>query len=278
MKMIELPESITLADQIDTKFQGKKLIRIIPAFTPHKLAWYYGDPKKYEPLLAGKVITRTKSVGGIIEISADNATLLFSDGVGLRVYSDSNKLPPKHQLLIEFDDSTYLVASIRMYGGIVCFTDGVYENKYYSLAKQKPSPLSQHFNKEYFNTIISIPELQNKSAKFFLATEQRIPGLGNGVLQDILFAAKIHPKRKISSLSSKEKCGLFHAIKSVLKEMVRNGGRDTEKDLYGNSGGYKTKLCKNTVGRPCPVCSTVIEKSSYLGGSIYFCINCQKMM
>lgn len=276
--MIELPESITLADQINIQFRGKKMLRIIPALTPHKLTWYHGDPQKYGQFLAGKVITGAAGVGGMVEISAENATMLFSDGVGLRLYSDNNKLPPKHQLLIEFDNATFLVASVRMYGGIVCFTDGVYENKYYSLAKEKPSPLSQQFNKEYFNTLISIPEIQNKSAKFFLATEQRIPGLGNGVLQDILFTARIHPKRKIITLSLKEKDALFQAIKTVIKDMIRNGGRDTEKDLYGNYGRYKTKLCRNTVGHTCPVCSTVIEKSSYMGGSIYFCNHCQKLI
>jgi len=58
--------------------------------------------------------------------------------------------------------------------------------------------------------IISSDDLQNKSIKFLLATEQRIPGLGNGVLQDILFKAKIHPKRKVADLSEKNKCELFH--------------------------------------------------------------------
>jgi formamidopyrimidine-DNA glycosylase len=42
------------------------------------------------------------------------------------------------------------------------------------------------------------------SAKAFLATEQRIPGLGNGVLQDILFTAGIHPKRKMAAISEEE--------------------------------------------------------------------------
>ena len=35
------------------------------------------------------------------------------------------------------------------------------------------------------------------SAKAFLATEQRIPGLGNGCLQDILFRAGLNPRKKL---------------------------------------------------------------------------------
>ena len=59
--------------------------------------------------------------------------------------------------------------------------------------------------------------------------------------------------------------------------MAAEGGRDTEKDLYGENGGYHTILSKNTVGKPCPVCGSFIKKESYLGGSIYICESCQRL-
>ncbi len=96
------------------------------------------------------------------------------------------------------------------------------------------------------------------TAKAFLATEQRIPGLGNGVLQDILWTAKIHPK-------------------SIIAEMAALGGRDTERDLFGQWGGYKTILSKNTVGQPCPACGSDIRKEAFLGRAIYYCEGCQKV-
>lgn len=55
------------------------------------------------------------------------------------------------------------------------------------------------------------------SVKVLLATEQRIPGLGNGVLQDILFNAKINPKREINSLTDIDKSALLQSIKMTLK-------------------------------------------------------------
>lgn len=58
-------------------------------------------------------------------------------------------------------------------------------------------------------------------------------------------------------------------------EMVTSGGRDTEKDLFGITCGYPTKMSKNTVGQPCPVCGTTIEKANYMGGSVYYCQTCQ---
>jgi formamidopyrimidine-DNA glycosylase len=78
-------------------------------------------------------------------------------------------------------------------------------------------------------------------------------------------------------LSELEKRDLFHSLKITLKKMTDLGGRDTEKDLFGKIGGYKTILSKNTLDLPCPKCSGKIEKESYMGGAVYFCPNCQKL-
>ena len=102
-----------------------------------------------------------------------------------------------------------------------------------------------------------------------MATEQRIPGLGNGVLQDILFCAHIHPKRKMNTLSSADLDALYGYVKSLLREMAVRNGRDTETDLYGCKGGYKTILSRNTVDQPCPLCCGAIRKEAYMGGSVY---------
>jgi formamidopyrimidine-DNA glycosylase len=59
--------------------------------------------------------------------------------------------------------------------------------------------------------------------------------------------------------------------------MAAEGGRDTETDLYGQPGGYKTVLSKNTAGTACPKCGTMIIKEAYMGGSIYYCAGCQPL-
>jgi formamidopyrimidine-DNA glycosylase len=274
--MIELPEAAVLAKQISETIVGKKIKDIIAAQTPHKLAWYFGDPQEYKSLLVGKVISGATSYGGQVEITAGKAKLLFSDGVNLRYYNKGAKPPDRHQLLLEFDDGSYLVGWVQMYGGLSAFPEGENDNKYYLIAKEKPSPLSNEFNEAYFKSLFD-GSTAKLSLKAFLATEQRIPGLGNGVLQDILFNSKIHPKKKAGTLSASDQRVLFHSIKNILTEMTVKGGRDTENDLFGTPGAYRTRLSKNTVGEPCPTCSTIIQKEAYLGGSIYYCAGCQSI-
>ena len=96
-------------------------------------------------------------------------------------------------------------------------------------------------------------------------------------MQDILYNAGIHPKRRIDTLTDGEREALFQSIKSTLEEMTAQGGRDTTKDLFGRPGGYSTRLSQATIDRPCPVCDGTIVKQAYMGGSIYFCDGCQRM-
>lgn len=277
LTMIELPEARTLADQLNKTVKGKWIAEVVAVQSPHKLTWYHGDPQEYPKLLAGKKIGQAEAYGGLVEIEIEEVRAVFSDGVNLRFHAQGEKRPPKHQLLLEFTDGTGLSASVQMYGGIQCFRDGELDNPYYQVAKAKPSPLSGEFDQAYFDSLITSPEVQKLSAKAFLATEQRIPGLGNGVLQDLLYLAKVHPKQKVRDLSAKERESIFSSLKNTLAEMTAQGGRDTEKDLFGRPGGYKTRLSKNTAGKACPVCSSPIIKESYLGGSIYYCAGCQKL-
>ncbi|MFC1927535.1 DNA-formamidopyrimidine glycosylase family protein [Chloroflexota bacterium] len=274
--MIELPEAAVLAKQINETVVGKKIKNVIAAHTPHKLAWYFGDPQEYKGLLTGKVVSGATSYGGQVEITAGKAKLAFSDGVNLRYYNKGAKLPDKHQLLLEFDDGSCLVGWVQMYGGLSAFPEGKNDNKYYIVAKEKPSPLRSDFDEDCFRSLFD-KDTAKLSLKAFLATEQRIPGLGNGVLQDILFSAKMQPKKRAGTLSATEQKVLFDATKKTLLEMTAKGGRDTENDLFGRPGAYKTKLSKNTLGQPCPVCGALIKKEAYLGGSIYYCARCQRI-
>jgi formamidopyrimidine-DNA glycosylase len=274
--MIELPESVVLAKQIKQTVAGRKIKSVTAASSPHKFAWYHGDPGNYPELLENKTIDGACSRAGMVEISTMDSRIVMGEGANIRYHAEGEKRPKKHQLLLEFDDGSALSGSIQMYGGFWCFPDGDFDYKYYLLAKEKPTPLSSEFDNDYFLSLVT-DNTYKLSVKAFLATEQRIPGLGNGVLQDILFKARTHPKRKIRDMDSKGMDGLLQSVKQTLEEMTNRGGRDTEKDLFGKPGGYATKMSRNTVGKPCQECGKTIVKESYMGGTVYYCPRCQNI-
>ncbi len=273
--MIELPEAVVIAQQITGTLAGKQIVQAVANASPHKFAWYTGDPAGYGRLLAGKTIRDAAAYGNHVEIQADDMLLVLSTPI--KYHAAGEKRPQKHQLFLEFNDGTAASCTVQMWGALLCFRQdekgGLPD---YHIAKQKPPPLSEAFDRAYFDNLLPA-DAGTTSAKAFLATEQRIPGLGNGVLQDILWTAKIHPRRRMVDLSAEDMQAMYDAVKSVLQDMTAQGGRDTERDLFGRPGGYKTILSKNTVGTPCPTCGTIIEKQPYLGGSIYVCQGCQRL-
>ncbi len=274
--MLEIPESKTIGSQAGSTLANKRILDVITATSPHKFAFYNGDPEEYVKLLAGKEIKSANGHGMFVDLHcADDVSIIIGEGTNVRYFSSFEQRPEKHQLLIVFNDGSCMAFTVAMYG-LIWACRGVFDNPYHKISLKSISPLDDAFDESYFDRIgENAPK--NISMKALLATEQRIPGVGNGVLQDILFNSGIHPRQKKSALTDSRKGQLFNSLKTTLKRMTDLGGRDTEKDLFGQAGGYKTVLSKNTLKSPCPGCGGTIRKEPYLGGAVYFCPVCQKL-
>lgn len=272
--MIEYPEAICLTKSLREAAVGKVIETVYPPSYTHKFCWFHGDVTEYDQLLKGRSIVDVQAVGIFVEIHfEEDYRLNFHDGVNVRLLTPEEKAPRKYQLMITFTDGCSLVFTVAMYGSINCYQKD-FDNKYYIMNKSRILPLSKEFTKDHFDRLIA--EIKpSASVKALLATEQRIPGLGNGVLQDILFHAQINPKKKVSTLTDPEREQLFDSIAVVLTEMIEKGGRDTEKNIHGTPGDYPVILSKNTYHSPCPRCGGEITKQAYMGGSVYFCSKCQ---
>lgn len=278
--MIEAPEARVIAAQITDTLQSRTVTDVIANTTPHKFAFFHGDPDTYAALLTGRIIEGAIAVGGMVQINFSGGTrFVLADGSRPRYITPGGKLPQKHQLLIAFDDESCLVFCVQMYGMLwAAAADDNLTHDYYLTALERPNLYSESFTEDYFNELTSDPALQKKSVKALLATEQRIPGLGNGVLQDMLLTAGIHPKRKISTLNANDISRLYRAVRLTADEMLRLGGRDTENDIFGNKGGYVTRLGAKALGEFCPVCGVgPVRREAYLGGNIYYCPECQPL-
>lgn len=272
--MLEIAECYVISDQLNQTINGKVIQNVYANSSPHKFAFYFGEPKNYHKLLSGRTVDSVTALAGYIEITLGNAKILIGEGTNTRYFKCDDDIPKKHQLHIEFEDFSSLVCTVQMYGCMWAYKEGENDNYYYTVAKQNPSPLCDEFNWDYFQNIINNAK-PNLSAKALIAAEQRIPGLGNGTMQDILFNSGINPKRKIDTLSDADKKNLFVSIKRTIFDMAVKGGRDTEKDIFGIPGGYTTILSKKTMKYPCPICGETIIKQAYMGGNIYYCPTCQ---
>ena len=287
-KMIETPEAIAFSKQINETLVGKRIIEAIRGYTPHKFAFPMADTKQvgaeysnedFNEILRGKTILKSWSNGNIILVQMDTDYLLSLGCGGEKIiYHENEKtIPKKHQLLLKFEDDTYLSVTISGWGEVRLLKT-IELDKHTHIGYERIDPYSKEFTFEVFNQLINdIPEKKTIRTKAFFITEPGFRGIGNGVIQDIFYLAKIHPKRKINTLSIEERKFLYKTFREELQKMAEQGGRDGEKDLFDNWGGYKRKLHSKIVGKPCIFCKEAIVKEQFGGGSIYYCPQCQKI-
>jgi len=275
-KMIELPEARTIAKDLEKEILGKTIRDVSGNYTGHKFTFYYKDPNEYKNQLIGKKIAKINERNYYVEFEIEDYKLIMRDGVNIRYYDNKQTIPEKSKLLLSFDDSSFINITVAMYGFIgVVKNDENMNDKYYDMEIKGIGVLDQEYTFEYFKSLIN-DTTKKLSAKAFLVTGQRILGIGNGVVQDILFNAKIHPKKKIQNMSDAEIEALYNSSKNTIITMIEQGGRDTEKNIYGEYGKYKTILSSKTYkNSKCPNCGNAFKKENYLGGSIYYCEECQ---
>ncbi len=276
--MIELPEAAVIARQIQATLSGKRILEGGQGNAPHKFAFYTGSAEYYAETLKDKVITGAQPNGRMIRVTLDSGHILVlgEGGEQILYHTADDALPKKYQFWLRFADRSCLTVSVQGWGAALLFAPG--EINHHSFAgRQELSPLDEGYTYDYFLGLFQqLKATDSASAKTFMITKPGVWGVGNGILQDILLVAHLHPRRRMVALTQPERRRLFDAIHQVISQAAAQGGRDTEVDLFGRPGAYRKLLDSRNVGLPCPQCGATILKESYLGGAVYTCPDCQK--
>ena len=106
-----------------------------------------------------------------------------------------------------------------------------------------------------------------------LMDDEFIAGIGNAYADEILWSAKLHPKRKVSSLDEGEMDRLRGALRSVLERASEIVESQLPAEL-----GTKIRTHMNVRGRagePCPRCGTKIVRTRHGLDEMYVCPKCQ---
>jgi len=276
--MFELPEYATLAKQMNETLAGKVVKEGIRGNSPHKFVWYNRTPEEFAALMQSKTVGNAHAKGRWLFVSLEPGYVLVFGECGGKVlyHAPGTKLPEKFHLFLAFTDGSALSATTQMWGAMELYEKGMELHRQY-IRDMKPTPTDAEFTFGYFSALIdTLIQGEKRSAKGLLTQDQFIPGLGNSSAQDILFKAKLHPKHPISDFTPSQRESLYNSIKKTLDNIIGQGGRNDEVDLYGRPGGYIRILDSKAAGGPCPVCETKIEKIQYLGGACYFCSQCQR--
>ncbi len=277
---IELPEAKIFAEQMDRALRGKcvKSYQLQDYERLQKIRMLNKDIESFDQLVNGK-IESVISRGNAIRVKLDNGMnlLLAPEYGGKILYHTREKTgPTKFHLKIDFNDGTMLTVRLTSMGLIHAVNDNVLERTYVFRRDFNPemlSPIDEIFTFERFSQLVAD---NNRMLKTVLVGKDAVlVGLSNSAFQDIVYRAKLHPKRRASELGEDERRALYDAIKRVLQERIRLKGKDQFYDLYGHPGGYTPAMGPHMKQQDCPICGTPIAKLSVGGGHVYLCPKCQ---
>ena len=275
--MIELPEAQIIAGQMDEALAGKRIERGNRGNSPHKFAFANGSSQEYEAILTGKTVGRSRAHGNAILTDVEPGYTLVLGGGGERIlfHPQGQDLPKKHHLWLGFEDGTALTVTVQGWGNTLLLPQSSV-NEHRHVQTNKIVPLTDAFTWQHLRGLFAqVDPDSSASLKYFVISDPGIWGIGNGYLQDILFRARIHPRRRVVDVTELEQCALYDAIDETLEQAVALGGRDSERDLYNQPGRYCRSMDSKRAGQPCPVCGTPIDMIQYLGGACYLCPSCQ---
>ena len=143
------------------------------------------------------------------------------------------------------------------------------------LSSLGPEPLEDGFDAGYLPRKVGSRRAQIKP---LLLDQKVVSGIGNIYVDEILYDARIHPRRKANTLSSEEWERLYAAIRENLAAGVEHRGTTVRlyRDVLDRPGEHQNYLrVFEKHGRPCPGCEGEVVREKVGGRPSHFCPACQ---
>lgn len=279
--MPELPEATTIAQDVFALAGGRRVLRA---------AIFRDDVsnagvESFGAKLVGKALRGTGRRGKII-------TLDFGDVVGVvhlvisgRVLRLDGWTEPDRMntAVLEFGpregepaDEPVVLAFTRLWLGYFDLYAPDAVEGHGLISRLGPDPFSDAFSIEYLSRALN----RNANVKGLLLDQSVVAGLGNIYVDEVLFAAGVHPTRKANTLSPEEILAVHAATRRILGRAIELRGTtfDSYHDAFGETGGYQHELkVFARPGEPCPVCGTEIRKLRVAGRGTHVCPVCQPL-
>ena len=111
-------------------------------------------------------------------------------------------------------------------------------------------------------------EQRRGGIKAALMDQRLVAGLGNLLVDEMLWVARIHPRTRVSSLGQKRREELFDALRKVLRGSIPTGRVPPRR-------GWLTAV-RDERDAHCPRCDTPLRRSTVAGRPTRWCPRCQR--
>jgi formamidopyrimidine-DNA glycosylase len=233
-------------------------------------------PEEFGRLLVHTQVNRVTSRGKWIFMDLEpGTTFLLNLGMGGEAlfHHKGEPLPGNCQSAVLFEDGCAFSQHFWWFGYVHAVKTAELASHAMTAALGLDPLDDGEFTLDAFEKLLE--EKKRSAIKTVLMDQKNIAGIGNVYVQDILFAAGLHPLRKAADVTASERRVLYDAIRSQLRNALQLGGLAYEKDLYNQPGRFKDFLVGYREGKPCPVCGTVVQKTRTGSTASFICPHCQ---
>ncbi len=275
--MPELPEVETVANGVDARVRGQRIVRV----------WTSGKPQTFkspEPeiveALTGARIERVRRVGKTIVADLGHAArppaqFLVHLGMTGRLLVSQPEVPlpaHTHAVLSLGDGRELRFVDPRRFGRLSVLTRQDAGAGGYTGPGAEPTTLSA----AEFARLFHGRKLAIKAA---LLNQSILHGVGNIYADESLFRSGIRPRRRAGRLTRAELARLHAALQQVLAQAIQLGGSSVSDyvDADGVRGFFQ--LQHMVYGRAfelCKVCALPLKKIVVGGRTTVYCAQCQK--
>lgn len=117
---------------------------------------------------------------------------------------------------------------------------------------------------------------ENHTLKRSLTDPRLFSGIGNAYSDEIFHRAKLSPIKHTRRLSEEEIHRLLDATRAVLVEWTERLRRESKGDFPAKVTAFREEMAVHgKFGKPCPVCSTPVQRIRYADNETNYCPRCQ---
>lgn len=193
----------------------------------------------------------------------------------VRASQDAALQPGLHEHVVwHFEDGRQMVfRDPRRFGGIWTFSrvEALLQERW-----RKLGPDAMTISADQLHDAL---KSSGQAVKAALLNQQKIAGLGNIYVDEILAAAGIHPSRKAETISRPRVTEMLRQMQRILNQAVNAGGSSLRDyvDAQGRGGFFQTQhRVYGRAGLPCVSCSKPLLSRIIAGRTTVYCNRCQK--
>ena len=259
--MPELPDVEVFKEYFDSNALKKKIEKVkVP-----QTRVLESSPAKLRRDLEGEKFSTSRRHGKYLLARLSNDKwLVFHFGMTgfLRYYKDEAKEPKHVRLVIDFANGDHLAyVCQRMFGEVEIVDD---DKRF--IRQKEMGPDAWAIQWRPFRDRISA---RTSAIKSTLMTQDVLAGIGNVYADEILYQAKVNPKKRARKLDEKELRKIYNTMGRVLKKAIEFKANPDE-------APRSWLLRRRKPGAKCPRCKGEIKKYTVSGRAGYFCPECQQ--